>query len=69
MPGVFITQNSGVPGGGFTVQVRGKNSILNGSDPLYIVDGVPFTSSLLPNVGDGVIGGGNPFNYIFTFAN
>ena len=45
MPGVFITQNSGVPGGGFQVQIRGQNSIRSeGNDPLYIINGVPYSS-------------------------
>lgn len=45
LPGVYITQNTGTPGGSFTVRVRGQNSISSGNDPLYIVDGVPFTST------------------------
>src|SRR6185295_5761536 len=39
--GAQITQNSGMPGGGgVSVLVGGSNSIISGSDPLYIVDGV-----------------------------
>ena len=37
--GVQVTQNSGAPGGGISVAIRGINS-LNGNEPLYIVDGV-----------------------------
>ena len=37
--GVQVTQNSGAPGGGISVQVRGVNS-LNGNEPLYVVDGI-----------------------------
>lgn len=37
--GLIITQTSGQPGAGSTVRVRGTTSI-NGSDPIYIVDGV-----------------------------
>lgn len=37
--GVQITQNSGAPGGGISVQIRGINS-LNGNEPLYVIDGV-----------------------------
>ncbi|OPC66462.1 SusC/RagA family protein [Elizabethkingia bruuniana] len=51
--GVSITQNSGVPGGGYDIQIRGKNSlrttVLSGSDgnqPLYIIDGVPITGAM-----------------------
>ncbi len=38
--GAQISQNSGDPAGGFSVQLRGVNSIKGSSDPLYIVDGV-----------------------------
>lgn len=37
--GVSVTQNSGAPGGGISVNIRGINS-LNGNEPLYVVDGV-----------------------------
>lgn len=48
MAGVNITQTSGVPGGGFNIQIRGRNSLrLDGNDPLFVVDGVPFASSPL----------------------
>nr|MBA2708875.1 TonB-dependent receptor [Gemmatimonadaceae bacterium] len=41
IPGAQITQNSGGPGGGgISVRLRGVNSFISGSDPLYIVDGV-----------------------------
>lgn len=47
VPGLEIIQQSGVPGSNFQVRIRGTNSIANGNDPLYIIDGVPFTSSSL----------------------
>ncbi len=69
--GLYISQNSGVPGGSFNIQIRGQNSINNGNDPLYIIDGVPYTSQLLPNLsedilqrGRGSFVGGNPLSYI-----
>lgn len=37
--GVQVTQNSGSPGGGISVSIRGTNS-LNGNEPLYVIDGV-----------------------------
>jgi len=70
VPGMFITQNTGVPGGGFNVQIRGQNSIANGNDPLYVIDGVPYTSTLLNSLGSNILGKssnsniGSPFNYI-----
>lgn len=39
--GVQITQSSSAPGGGLSVRVRGSNSILSGSEPLYVIDGLP----------------------------
>src|SRR5690606_21504927 len=43
--GVNITQNSGVPGGGLDIQIRGKNSLRReGSDAMYMVDGVVISS-------------------------
>lgn len=40
--GVQVTQNSGAPGGGISVSIRGTNS-LSGNEPLYVVDGVPIS--------------------------
>ncbi len=47
VPGLEVIQSNGIPGGGFKVRIRGTNSIGSGNDPLYIVDGVPFTSTTL----------------------
>ena len=45
MAGVNITQDSGLPGGGFNIQIRGQNSLrADGNRPLYIIDGVPYAS-------------------------
>ncbi|MBJ2126355.1 SusC/RagA family TonB-linked outer membrane protein [Flavobacterium sp. IB48] len=45
MAGVNIVQTTGVPGGGFDIQIRGQNSLrLSGNNPLYIIDGVPYSS-------------------------
>lgn len=43
--GINVTQASGAPGGGVTVRVRGPNSISSGSEPLYVVDGIPIISN------------------------
>ena len=42
--GVQVTQNSGAPGGGISVQIRGINS-LNGNEPLYVIDGIAQSGS------------------------
>jgi len=39
--GVQVVSNSGTPGGGISVRVRGISSINAGSNPLYVVDGIP----------------------------
>ncbi len=38
--GAQITQNSGDPGGGMSVRLRGISSVNSSSEPLYIIDGV-----------------------------
>lgn len=43
--GVNIIQNSGEPGSGMSVRVRGTNSIRSGQEPLYVVDGVPLDNA------------------------
>lgn len=45
MAGVYIQQAKGVAGGNFFIKIRGQNSIINGNDPLYVIDGVPFVSN------------------------
>ncbi|EHO09885.1 SusC/RagA family TonB-linked outer membrane protein [Myroides odoratimimus] len=56
MAGVNITQNTGVPGGGFDIQIRGRNSLrghrissINANSPLYVIDGVVIPTSNLAN--------------------
>ena len=44
-PGVFITQNSGQPGGAVSVNIRGINSISGSNEPLYVIDGVQIQSN------------------------
>ncbi len=52
-PGVQINSNSGTPGGSIFVRIRGTNSITAGSDPLYVVDGIPIVSAPLEREGTG----------------
>lgn len=42
VPGLFITQSSGNPGSTFNVNIRGNHGIKTGSDPLYVIDGIPY---------------------------
>lgn len=63
VPGVVISQNTGVPGGSFNVQIRGQGSFTNGTDPLYIIDGVPYNSQVINSINSN-LRGGNPLNFI-----
>ena len=40
--GMQVKQNDGAPGGGLTIQIRGANSFGTSTQPLYIVDGLPY---------------------------
>ncbi len=59
--GVNIVQNSGQPGAASTVQIRGSSSISAGSDPLYVVDGVPLQFGSSNNFVSGMQGS-SPFS-------
>ena len=54
--GAKVTQSSGEPGGGISLTIRGASSISAGSQPLYVVDGVPLAnSSPVSGTGSGLI--------------
>jgi iron complex outermembrane receptor protein len=40
-PGVQITTNSGAPGAGSSIRVRGISSLTGNNSPLIVIDGVP----------------------------
>ncbi len=63
MAGVDIQQHSGDPGGGFTIRIRGENSLrADANEPLYLVDGIPFPSTSLHQSLNFNRGGSNPLN-------
>lgn len=52
IPGVITSTVNGQPGSGLTIRVRGFGSINATSDPLFVVDGVPYlgnTSNINPD--------------------
>src|SRR6185312_2440057 len=61
VPGLYIQQASGIPGAYSSIGIMGPNSIANGNDPFYIIDGVPFSSTSLtiPSVSGGAVGAPN----------
>lgn len=76
VPGLFISQTSGVTGSSFSVSIRGRTTLdpsLSRNDPLFVIDGVPFEPGNLPTnqlrsaankPRNTVQGGLSPFNTI-----
>lgn len=62
--GVVVTKQTGEPGGGVTIRVRGTTSIGSGNDPLYVIDGVPINNTQTSNVniGEGRVNGMSHLN-------
>lgn len=61
--GVDIQSNSGAPGGGLQVRLRGVTSVNADAQPLYIVDGVVMADVAIPsnqNAVTAAAGGSNP---------
>ncbi|MGB4775337.1 MAG: SusC/RagA family TonB-linked outer membrane protein, partial [Daejeonella sp.] len=48
--GVQITSNSGAPGSGSTIRIRGGASLNASNDPLIVIDGNPFSGNTIGNV-------------------
>ncbi|MBL4663674.1 MAG: SusC/RagA family TonB-linked outer membrane protein, partial [Flavobacteriaceae bacterium] len=60
--GAIVNANSGAPGGGLSVKLRGATSIQGNTQPLYIIDGVYIDNSSIASGLNGVsaaAGGGN----------
>ncbi|HYE54225.1 MAG TPA: TonB-dependent receptor plug domain-containing protein, partial [Chitinophagaceae bacterium] len=55
--GVTVTNNSGQPGGGVSVRVRGITSV-NNNEPLYVIDGVPISATDANSIAFNMLGGG-----------
>ncbi len=48
--GVAVTNNSGAPGGGVKIRIRGANSVNASNEPLYVVDGIALSSIGLSDI-------------------
>ena len=60
VPGLIVTQSSGVPGSSFKIELRGRTSLYASvvkNDPLFIIDGVPLAQ------------GNDPINQIRSAGN
>jgi TonB-linked SusC/RagA family outer membrane protein len=65
IPGALIQANSGAPGGGFQLNLRGVSTIIGSTDPLFVVDGIVISNAAIPNGANAVTqaqAGGNPRN-------
>lgn len=47
--GAYVTNNSGMPGAGASVYIRGYSSLLMNNQPLYVVDGIPLENANIYN--------------------
>ncbi|MCX2477719.1 TonB-dependent receptor [Pedobacter sp. MC2016-15] len=56
LAGVNVKQTTGLPGKGFSIQVRGSGSISANTEPLYVIDGFPLGQSS-SDVSGGFSGG------------
>ena len=63
VPGAYINANSGAPGGGISIKLRGVTSVYGTTQPLYVVDGV-FVDNTSTSAGLNTVtlalGGGAP---------
>lgn len=50
--------DSGEPGGGISVRIRGGTSVTSSNEPLFVVDGIPLA------IGGGLSAGRNPLNFL-----
>lgn len=66
--GVQIAQNSGEPGAGVSIRIRGTSSVRSNNNPLFVVDGVPLpsgdTSASTGNLGIGSSSARNPLSFL-----
>ncbi len=61
--GAVIASNSGAPGGGLQLNIRGSSSVNAAAEPLYIVDGVIVSNIAIPSNANEITnaaGGSNP---------
>ena len=59
VPGALINMNSGAPGGGGQIQIRGVTTILGNGEPLYVVDGVVVSNAQIQPGTNTITAAGN----------
>jgi TonB-linked SusC/RagA family outer membrane protein len=68
LAGVQVNKTDGAPGGGTTITIRGANSFSSNTQPLYVIDGIPFSGGggASNSIGgaDDTSQNNNPLNFI-----
>lgn len=64
LAGVNVAQSDGAPGAGVNIQIRGANSFTTSTEPLFIVDGMPYTVGEAPATDYGTKSKNNPLSTI-----
>lgn len=63
--GVSIVSNSGAPGSGQRVRIRGRKSLSASAEPLYVIDGVPIgNTNVTPSGAGNATNSANPLSFI-----
>lgn len=65
IPGAYVNANSGAPGGGISIKLRGVTSVFGNTQPLFVVDGVYYDNSSISaglNAVTSAAAGGNVSN-------
>ena len=64
MAGVNVSQSDGAPGAGINIQIRGANSFTTSTEPLYVVDGMPYSMGEGRSTDFGMKQSNNPLSTI-----
>lgn len=64
VPGADVQANSGAPGGGNQINLRGVSTIIGNSTPLYVVDGVIISDVTINSGANSVTGAGGGISSI-----
>ncbi len=65
IPGIYLSSRNGLPGSNVKVRIQGTNSLANGNEPFYVIDGVPYLSQSIPAIATAHISEGiSPLNFL-----
>src|ERR1700730_15082087 len=70
VPGLEVTNTSGMPGAATTIRIRGNSTVRSGNNPLYVVDGVPLDGRIArPGLGVPDLGNTPSVDPLYFFNN